>query len=303
MMRTIVALCLGVTICSAALGQHKDEQAIRQAVEKYVAAYNKQDAKAMASMWAADGQYVSRSAGSRVLGRQAIEDDFQQMFSENVPGHLSVSIDSLRFLADGVAVEEGTATVVQAGQLPSRSTYTAIHVKRDGVWMLESVRETDLPSPPSHFSNLAELQWMIGEWVDGSEGAKVETVCQWTKNHNFITRTFTVKIEDRIDSQGTQVIGWDAAEKQIRSWVFDSQGGFSEGVWSRDGNRWVVKANGVLPDGGRASAVQIISFVDANTFTWQSVAREVDGQLLPNVDPVTVVRKSNETEKSESPPE
>ena len=29
----------------------------------------------------------------------------------------------------------------------------------------------------------------------------------------------------------TQRIGWDPAAKQIRSWEFDSEGGFGEGTW------------------------------------------------------------------------
>jgi hypothetical protein len=34
-----------------------------------------------------------------------------------------------------------------------------------------------------------------------------------------------------------------------------------------------------------------MTYVDDNTFTWQSVNREVAGELLPNVDEVVVVRQ------------
>ena len=43
------------------------------------------------------------------------------------------------------------------------------------------------------------------------------------------------------DLEGTQVIGWDPAAGTIRSWMFDSDGGFGEGTWSKKDNSWIVK--------------------------------------------------------------
>ena len=34
--------------------------------------------------------------------------------------------------------------------------------------------------------------------------------------------------------------------------------------------------------------------LDDNSFKWESVNREVDGDMQPNVEPVLVVRKSND---------
>ena len=44
-------------------------------------------------------------------------------------------------------------------------------------------------------------------------------------------------------------IGWDPATEQIRSRVFDSDGGFGQGTWKKKGNRWYIQQSGVLPDG------------------------------------------------------
>ena len=93
------------------------------------------------------------------------------------------------------------------------------------------------------------------------------------------------------DLEGTQIVGWDPAAGTIRSWMFDSDGGFGEGVWSKKGNSWIVKFSQVLPDGRKASATNIYTIVDDNTFTWKSVGREVDGEFLPNVDEFKMVRK------------
>lgn len=161
-------------------------------------------------------------------------------------------------------------------------------------------QETDSPPPVAatavvdtvspNYEHLEPLSWMIGEWVDEDETAIVRTKCKWAENRSFITRTFTVTIDGQLDSRGTQVIGWDPAKQLIRSWVFDTQSGFGEAEWRQRGDRWVIKVNATLPDGGKASEVRIVTPIDEDSFTWQAVSREIDGQLLPSIDPVTIVR-------------
>jgi hypothetical protein len=93
---------------------------------------------------------------------------------------------------------------------------------------------------------------------------------------------------------GMQIIGWDPAAKQIRSWTFDSDGGFAAATWTHKGNRWFVHKTGTLADGRKGSAVNIINYVDDETFTLQSVSRSIDGEILPNVDEVRIVRVTGE---------
>jgi hypothetical protein len=89
---------------------------------------------------------------------------------------------------------------------------------------------------------------------------------------------------------GMQIIGWDPAAKQIRSWVFDSDGGFAEGRWTKKEDGWYITTSGTLPDGGKATSVNVITRVDDDGFKWRSVDRTVDGAVLPNIDEVLVVR-------------
>ena len=56
-----------------------------------------------------------------------------------------------------------------------------------------------------------------------------------------------------------QRIGWDPLTKQIKSWVFDSEGGYGDALWTRKGNQWVIKSTGVLPDGRTASATHVLT--------------------------------------------
>ena len=64
-----------------------------------------------------------------------------------------------------------------------------------------------------------------------------------------LQRQFTVKHQGKDVMTVNQRIGWDPAAKQIRSWEFDSEGGFGEGKWGGDGDRWVIKHTAIRPEG------------------------------------------------------
>jgi len=266
-----------------------DRAAIQASVAAYVEAFNQGDAAALAALWSENGKWITPD-GESVEGRAAIEAALAAYFAAGKSPQLDVLQPEIRFLADSVAVEEGHAIVRRLGELPSETTYTALHVKEHGQWRMESVRETSLPAPASNFEHLRDLDWMVGVWVDQTENVTVTTTCRWTRNYNFMVRSYAAQVGDRIEVEGTQVIGYDAAQGVVRSWVFDSDGGFGEGVWTRDGDRWLIKASQTLRDGSLASSLNVITYIDPDTFTWQMSGREVAGELQPGVGPITVVR-------------
>jgi len=153
----------------------------------------------------------------------------------------------------------------------------------------------DAPQTPP----LEELDWMVGQWVDQGEDSTITTTCSWALDRKFLKRSFSVEIEGQLSLEGTQFIGWDPIDEQIRSWTFDSEGGVGQGRWIQDGNRWLVKMSFVLATGERASAVNVITYVDQDTLRWQSISREVAGELLPSIPEVTVVRQTADEAKSE----
>ena len=277
-------------VCRA--DQAEDEAAIRKNAEAYVVAYNKHDAKALAAMWSPDAVYMDPSTGEAAVGREEIEKVFADTLADLGDAKLEVEVKSIDFVSPNVAIENGTARVIRPDAEPEETNYSAVNVKRDGKWLLDRISEEEPPAPPpSNYEQLKELEWMIGSWIDQDESATIQTDCEWTKNQNFITRSFAVVVGDQVDMAGMQIIGWDPVAKQIRSWVFDSDGGFAEGKWTRKDNRWLIHQTATLPDGRKSSAVNIIKYIDDNTCTWQSIHREVDGDILPNVDEVLVVRK------------
>jgi hypothetical protein len=214
-----------------------------------------------------------------------------ETFAETKGIKLEATTNSIQFISPGVAVEHGTAKLTVADQTLENSEYTAVYVKRDRQWLLDRMTEEEIVVPPSQYEQLKGLEWMVGRWVDQDDKASVVSECKWARNNNFLVRNFEVQVRDRIDMSGMQIIGWDPVAKQIRSWVFDSDGGFGQGTWTKKENRWYVQQSGVLHDGRKSSAVNIFTFLDENTFTLQSIHRTVDGELLPNVDEVKITKE------------
>jgi len=138
---------------------------------------------------------------------------------------------------------------------------------------------------------LDTLDWMVGDWVDDDEKVVAEFSCHFTKNDAFLVRSFRVALTDDARLSGMQVIAWDPARDAVRSWTFDSNGGFGEESWAQSGNRYTIRAKYTLPDGGTASAVHVMTYVNDDRFTWKSVNREIDGVLQPDIGEVVLVRK------------
>jgi uncharacterized protein (TIGR02246 family) len=268
----------------------KNEQEIRKTVEAYVQAYNLGDGAALASHWSRKGEFVS-AFGERLKGRDKIKPALEKFLQDNKGIQLKVALYNVEFKSPDRAVSNGIALVERKGDEPEETHFTATFVKEEGNWKLSSIDEEESSVPFATIAQLGQLEWLMGDWVDKDEDATVETSFRWAKNYGFINGTFRVIVDGKLDVEGTQVIGWDPAAKTIRSWIFDSNGGFAEGVWSGNENRWTIKLKSILPDGRKASSVNVYTYVDPGSFTWQSTGREVNGEPLPNIDPVTVVRK------------
>lgn len=266
-----------------------DIAAIRASVKSYTDAYNKGDAKAVAEHWSETAEWVSPS-GQKIKGRASIEKALTAMFAELKGMKVEVAEPTVRLVTPDVAVEEGTVNVVFPNDSPATSSYIAIHVKKDGKWKLDSVRETEIPAEALQRDGLDQLEWLVGEWVDNGPKSTVETNVSWSKNGAFLTAIFRVTASDDDELEGTQVIGWDPVSRSIRSWMFDSDGGFGQGTWKQQGNRWIVSFSQTLADGRQATSTNIYQMVDENSYLWQSIDRRLDGEALPDIKEVKVVR-------------
>ena len=131
---------------------------------------------------------------------------------------------------------------------------------------------------------------MIGDWIDEGADSVVRLHCQWSEDENFLLRTFTVKRQGKPVMTVTQRIGWDPVARRVRSWEFDSQGGFGQGEWSRDGEKWVVKSTGVRPEGTTASATNVMIRERPDLVSWVSTDRVIGDQSVPDSEAYVLVR-------------
>lgn len=267
-----------------------DEQAIRAVAAAYVKSYNVHDAKAVAALFTQDAQIVD-GQGDAIQGNAAIEQVFSDLFRAYPQATTSVTIESIRFLNPSLAVEDGTAHVRLAeGEPIEPNDYAVVHVKQpNGRWLMASARDLESSgAPPAE--HLQQLGWLVGEWVDESPESLVKTTYRWDDNKNFLLSDFTVHVAGQPVMKGTQRIGWDPLNETIRSWTFDSEGGFAEGVYTRVGNRWIIKMSGVTRDGEPASSTNVITHLGRDRMSWQSHDRTVGGAAQPDVGEMIVVR-------------
>jgi hypothetical protein len=110
----------------------------------------------------------------------------------------------------------------------------------------------------------------------------------------------TFKVRGEAETDGWEIVGWDPDRQQIRSWIFDSNGGFGESSWSYDDGHWLIRASNVLPDGSRSTAENVLTKVDDNQFTWESQNRTLDGESQPPVPKLAVHRTTSISQPASS---
>jgi uncharacterized protein (TIGR02246 family) len=286
----LLTLSLILPSASATRPAHQeDEQVIRQSAVKYAEAFNRGDVDALVGQYAKDAEF-DEGTGEVFSGRDEIRKKLEQTFAKSPGIKMAIKIKSIRFTKSR-AIEIGVATLTPKEGNPTTVPYRAIHAKqRDGQWLMTSVGPDVTAEDATSAGPLEELAWLIGTWQDAEENVDIKSVCAWATNRRFILRSYVVNDEGRPELKVTEVIGWDPADRVFRSWVFDSDGGFAQNTWSKRGEDWIISAKGTLADGGRASAVNIIHHIDNNTYTWSSTNRDVDGEMLPDVKDVKMVR-------------
>jgi uncharacterized protein (TIGR02246 family) len=255
-------------------------------------AFANSDAHALAACWTPTGEFIG-PGGASADGREAIEKLFREAFADHKPAKLLLHVQRFRLVNDGLALVDAVSEMKPAVATGGTPLASFVIVKRDGRWMIESAREvtTHMPQQTNH---LKELQWLIGEWASATTpaGISMHTSCDWTANQAFLIRKFKVEGKQAMLHGGTEVIGWDPRGENIRSWDFDSDGGFGDSTWIHDGNRWLIKFTGTLSDGSMLSATHILTKVDDNTISLQSKDRTVNGAIQPDIPETTLKRQA-----------
>jgi len=270
-----------------------NDAGLRQAVADYVAAIGKGDLDGIMSFWADDADYIAES-GTATHGKREIGNLFKQALPDLKGEKVSGEVKSIRMIHPDVAMEEGTIDYAGPDGVKDRDRYSAIWVKTGGKWQITSAR--DLPSegsadPSIAYAHLRSLEWLVGDWADEAGKGEIKLHCHWGSNKAFLLMNYEIRRDGQEPLGVTVRVGWDGHESVIRSWVFDSQGGFAEATWGQNGRKWVVQSGGVLPDGGTGSSTNTYEFVDANKFAWRATDRLVDDQPVADVE-VRFVRQA-----------
>jgi uncharacterized protein (TIGR02246 family) len=265
------------------------EQAINQAVVAYAEAFNSGNVAAISAVWAPDAEYIDEK-GTVVKGRNAIAALFKQYLADLKGAKIAFKVTSIRPLTDDVVMQDGTSTLTRADGSVDPGRFTAVWFKKDGKWLIRSAR--DLPyeagDTPGGVGPLKDLKWMIGDWE--AEKGGVHVTVRWALNQAFLLQEYRVKQADG-ELQVMQLVGFDPLTGQLKSWTFDSNSGYGEGLWTRQGNSWVVETAGVLPNGQTGNAVNVIRYVDDQHAVFTARDREVAGQPIPDSE-VKLVRKA-----------
>lgn len=266
---------------------------IRKANSDYAAAMMAGDLNAIMAYWATDADYVDEN-GKMTKGNDKIAALFQKVLPEIKGTKVTIKVNSLKFLRPEVCLEDGALEKTTATGGKEIDRFSIIWTHTGGKWLISSVRDlptevNDLPSIAS--VQLKDLEWLVGEWVDDNSKVDVTLNVRWATNKAYLLMDYVVKFEGKEPLEVSVRVGWDGHNNRIRSWIFDSNGGFAEAYWQKDDKRWLLGTSGILPDGAAGGSTNIYEFVDANTFVWQATEREVDGQPLADAE-VKFVRKS-----------
>ena len=104
--------------------------------------------------------------GEQLTGHEALQQDFTALFEEMKEARLEVSVESVDFISPNVALEQGTASLMRPDSPPEKSSYSVVHVKRDGKWLIDRVTDEEIAAAPvSHYKHLKGPgmdDWRVG---------------------------------------------------------------------------------------------------------------------------------------------
>lgn len=289
-MNLAIAVLIVAGWASHARGQDQEDAAaaVRKSADQVAQVFNAGKAAEVAKMFLPQGELIDE-AGVIYRGQREIQDLIAAFFEQFPGAKLSLSIESIR-LVGPVAIDEGTRSLTTAdGEEKSRFRYIGVWARTKDGWRLASFR--DFPDDPAPTANdfLQPIAWLVGDWINEGADGKVAISYRWSDDKNFLLGEFEMNPATGPSRKSTQRIGWDPSVRKIRSWLFDSDGGFAEGTWTPVDDGIVIKSAAVNPSGAVATATMNIYFQDNDRFKIEGTDRVV-GDVLDDDFEITVTR-------------
>lgn len=221
----------------------------------FAGAFDRADIAGLLDQFAPQCELIDEQ-GAIYAGREEIRELLASFFERYPGARLTVNVETIRQLGDSLAIEEGTRSIAVGDEVIAATSlrYLAVFTRINGEWKIASIRDfpENVPAVPADF--LRPLAWLVGDWVNEGSDSRADIHFRWSEDGNYLLGEYTVETAGEAARKTSQRIGWDPQRRQIRSWTFDSDGGFSEGFWATAGDGWVIKSTAVLPDGSPASA-------------------------------------------------
>lgn len=268
---------------------------LESAAETFVVAFNGRDAEALADLFTENGELTDINGEEITSGREEILAHYQEVFSSGDAPQLAVEVSSVRIVAPGLAIEDGTVHLTPPGEdePPHSWSYCAVlHKVADGSWKIASSRDLrDVSDTAAQLADLADD--LKGDWTCMRDGLRLDIAFGWDESGNFLSGEMLGTSADAEPLSTKSRIGWDATRNTITWWNFDSAGGFAKGDWTPVDDGWLVRTEGATSNGERSTANQRLTFLTDDSFLWTSTERVIDGELLPDVE-LRVVRQAPE---------
>jgi len=285
----------GLFTALSADAPQEDKDKVNARIQKLTNAVNQGNVDTILSFWTDDAVFVKPTTGETLEGKKVLQPFFQKVEKEIKERGLqfAFTISSIDFPDADTAIVQGVTEITDKNKgLLQRNARSIELAKKNGDWFIDRVSEIEVPPPPPVIAHLKELDWLIGNWIDSDEDVTITFKTEWDKFKNFIIQRFKMDVYGLDALEGIQIIGWDPIENTFRSWVYDSDGGFGSGLWSKKGDGgWQVALDYVLSDGTKASAKNIYTKIDDKSYSYASIDRKVGDKALPNVEPVTVEKE------------
>ncbi|WP_437185765.1 nuclear transport factor 2 family protein [Planctomicrobium sp. SH668] len=274
-----------------------EAQGAREIGQQFLKAFNAHDAEALGQLWKEDGTYSSPSLPNGELsGKKAITEAYRKLFETNSNATISARDQVAAAPQPNQLLLGGVLEIVHTNGLRTASRFSAEIDRVDGTWLIARVLEVEIPATNPPAAYLQQLQWFIGNWEQQGDGYSIKTRVRSTPTGNFILRNYQRTVGDQVVSTGAQTIGWDAEQGCFRSWMFEDDGAFGEGVWKQDGEKsWSIQFAIKYPDGSRGSLTQKITIESNDLIHMQNVGVEVAGESRPNSPIVSLKRTAAES--------
>src|ERR1041385_5236111 len=128
-MKALIVFCsVLLTVAAPLFAQSQDEKAIRGIVQKYMDARESQDARAVESLFTSDADQLVSSGEWRKGRNDVVQGTLAS--TRNASGKRTITLTSIRFVAQGVAIADGRYELAGQAGGETRKMWTSFVLTR-----------------------------------------------------------------------------------------------------------------------------------------------------------------------------